>query len=69
MDFVTYQNKDTGQITVLSFIEQNDELCLRLDQLVLNQPSEPETQRTLNGISERSERLERREVRASIEQA
>ena len=37
MDFVTYQNKSTNQITVLSFIEQNDELCLRLDELVLNQ--------------------------------
>ena len=44
MDFVTYQNKTSNQITVLSFIEQNDELCLRLDELVLNQAPESETE-------------------------
>lgn len=44
MDFVTYHNKTSDQITVLSFIEQNDELCLRLDELVLNQATEAETE-------------------------
>ena len=31
MDFVFYVKKDTNEIKILSFLEQNDELTLKLD--------------------------------------
>ena len=44
MDFVFYVKKDTNQIKVLSFLEQNDELTLQLDVIVENNNEENEKQ-------------------------